>query len=411
MQPKKTRSALWGKIILTLCVLILGVCAAFASSAKISTDLQGKNGTDQVDVIVQYNQVPTAEHHQKVFSRGGTLKRELGSFKGAAYSIPASALADLAGDPDVVYITPDRPLQAASSTPQAPVNDYHIATINAPAAWADGLYGTGIGVAVIDSGIGNVPDLSSGNIVYSEDFTGSGSAADQYGHGTHVSGIIAGNGRMSTGWRYSYTFMGIADNVNLVNLRVLDKNGASTVSEAIAAIQTAIQLQSQYNIRVINLSLGGPVWESYTLDPLCQAVEQAWESGIVVVVAAGNYGRDDALGTYGYLTITSPGNDPYVITVGAMNTMGTPDRTDDVPASYSSKGPSIIDWVVKPDLVAPGNLIDSLYFSAETLNQEYPGHAIPQSLYVTDGSTIPSAYYYQMSGTSMAAPSDGRMRS
>src|SRR5256884_4275000 len=83
-----------------------------------------------------------------------------------------------------------------------------------------------------------------------------------------------------------------------------------------------------YNIRVINLSLGRPVFESYKLDPLCQAVEAAWKAGIVVVVAAGNSGRDNSQGTNGYATITSPGNDPYVITVGAMKTMGTPTRKD-----------------------------------------------------------------------------------
>ena len=94
------------------------------------------------------------------------------------------------------------------------------------------------------------------------------------------------------------------------------------------------------NIRVINLSLGRPVYESYTLDPLCQAVEQAWKAGIVVVVAAGNEGRNNAANTSGYGTITAPGNDPYVITVGAMNTKGTPSRADDVIASYSSKGPT-----------------------------------------------------------------------
>ncbi len=91
-----------------------------------------------------------------------------------------------------------------------------------------------------------------------------------------------------------------------------------------------------YNIRVINLSLGRPVFESYTLDPLCQAVEAAWKAGIVVVAAAGNYGRDDSLHTKGYGTIASPGND-YVITVGAMKTNGTPYTSDDTIASYSSR--------------------------------------------------------------------------
>ncbi|MFZ1087332.1 MAG: S8 family peptidase, partial [Terracidiphilus sp.] len=381
--------------------MLLSASLAFAGSPKLSSDLQGPSASDQVDVIVQFNHAPTAAYHQKVYSRGGTLKQSLGQFKGGAYTIPAAALADLANDPDVVFISPDRPLHSSKTNA---VNDFHTASINAPADWALGLNGTGIGVAVIDSGIATLPDITANNIVYSQDFTGLGSALDQYGHGTHVTGILAGNGKMSTGPQFSYTFMGVASNVNLINLRVLDQNGAGTDSEVIAAIQTAIALKSKYNIRVINLSLGRPVWESYTLDPLCQAVEQAWESGIVVVVAAGNYGRDNLAGTNGYGTITAPANDPYVITVGAMNTKGSSNRALVIPTSYTSKGPTLFDDVVKPDIVAPGNLIDSLYFPAATLNQEYPGFEIPQSLYVTNGSVKPSATYYAMSGTSMAAP-------
>src|SRR5207245_8297916 len=122
---------------------------------------------------------------------------------------------------------------------------------------------------------------------------------------------------------------GIAPDVKLVNLRVLNQYGIRTDSVVISAILQAIQLQKQYNILVMNLSLGRPVYESASLDPLCQAVEQAWKAGITVVVAAGNYGRLNTYGNNGYGTITAPGNDPYVITVGAMNTMGTPSRTDD----------------------------------------------------------------------------------
>src|SRR5208337_442421 len=125
------------------------------------------------------------------------------------------------------------------------------------------------------------------------------------------------------------------------NLRVLDQNGAGTDSGVIAAIAQAIALKGLFNIRVINLSLGRPVYESYKLDPVCQAVEQAWKNGIVVVVAAGNDGRYRP--TNGYFTINSPGNDPYVITVGATKPMGTPTRNDDQMASYSSKGPTVID--------------------------------------------------------------------
>src|SRR5439155_16852114 len=131
--------------------------------------------------------------------------------------------------------------------------------------------------------------------------------------------------------------MGIAPNVQLVNLRVLNQYGAGTDSLVISAIQKAIALKSTYNIRVINLSLGRQVYESYVYDPLCQAVESAWRAGIVVVVAAGNQGRNDSMGTNGYGTIAAPGNDPYVITVGAMKTNGTYSVVDDTIATRSEE--------------------------------------------------------------------------
>ena len=193
-------------------------------------------------------------------------------------------------------------------------------------------------------------------MVYSLSFVpGDSTTADAYGHGTHVAGLVGGNGDDSSGWASSYVIRGLAPNVKLINLRVLDGNGNGSDSGVIAAIQKAISLKSKYNIRVINLSLGRPVASSYTIDPLCQAVESAWKAGIVVVVAAGNQGRNNSAGTNGYGTITAPGNDPYVITVGAMNTEGTLGRADDKMTTYSSKGPTLFDHVVKPDLVAPGN--------------------------------------------------------
>ena len=168
---------------------------------------------------------------------------------------------------------------------------------------------------------------------------------------------------------------GIAPNANLLDLRVLDKNGASTDSEVIAAIQQAVQLKSKYNVRVINLSLGRPIYESCNLDPLCQAVEAAWRNGIVVVTAAGNLGRN------GYATVTAPGNSPHAITVGCMKTLETYPRSDDQIASYSSKGPTYIDLTVKPDVVAPGNLVVSLLAPGSTLAAEFPANVVPPSYY------------------------------
>ncbi|MCP5111471.1 MAG: S8 family serine peptidase, partial [bacterium] len=188
--------------------------------------------------------------------------------------------------------------------------------------------------------------------------------------------------------------------------RVLDRNGAGTESGVISAIERAIKLKKRHKIRVINLSLGRPVFESYTLDPLCQAVEAAWEAGIVVVVAAGNEGRNNSFENEGYGTIGSPGNDPYVITVGAMKTRSTRSKGDDAIASYSSKGPSVLDHVVKPDLVAPGNRIISLLAGKSGLPTIYPDNSVPKSYFrpdATDGDAAARAYF-RLSGTSMATP-------
>ena len=273
--------------------------------------------------------------------------------------ITVSHLSEIANDPEVEYISRDNPVMGAL--------DNTAGAVNAAAAWNIGLSGNGIGIAVIDSGIAAEYSYAT---AYSQSFVpGNSSTADQYGHGTHVIGIL-GVPKTTIGGR---TFTGIANQAKRINLRVLDQNGNGTDSAVIAAIQEAIALKSTYNIRVINLSLGRPVTQSYTTDPLCQAAEAAWKAGIVVVVAAGNNGRDNTYGENGYGTITAPGNDPYVITVGAMKSMNTPSRTDDQIASYSSKGPTSIDHVVKPDLVAPGNQVISAYAPGAFLETTYPG--------------------------------------
>lgn len=225
---------------------------------------------------------------------------------------------------------------------------------------------------------------------------GTAAARDFYGHGTHVAGILAGNGATSGGW-----MRGLAPQAKIINLRVLDANGNGTDTAVIAAIQRAIQLKSTYNIRVINLSLGRPVFESYVLDPVCQAVEQAWQAGIVVIVAAGNYGRNNSATTNGYATITAPGNDPLAITVGATNTHNTDPTSDDTVTSYSSKGPTPLDHVIKPDLVAPGNRIVSLLSNGSTLDRTYQANEVPPSAY---GSMASTSSYFVLSGTSMATP-------
>ena len=395
-------SAAWGKRLSLALMLVLATGMAFGQE-RIAPELSGLLARAQrgsahgqtVKVIVQYHQVPTAAHYAVMQGRGARLHAKLHGIKGAAFSIPVSALAELANDPEVERVSIDHALNA--------MDDYTDAALNVSTVWNAGYNGSGIGVAVIDSGINDThADLwdsteSHSRVVYRQDFTGTTTYAsghqvfDTYGHGTHVAGIIGGNGYKSSG-RYA----GVAPSVNLIDLRVLDVNGSGTDSEVISAIQQAIALKNTYNIKVINLSLGRGLSVGYAQDPLCQAVESAWKAGIVVVAAAGNFGRISVNGSNGYGTVGAPGNDPLVLTVGAMKAMGTYSRTDDQIASYSSKGPTTYDHVVKPDVVAPGNLVVSLDAHWSTLESEYPANE------VAGNST--SHDYFILSGTSMATP-------
>ncbi len=393
----------------SLLMLIVAVTLCHADDSKISPDLRNYPSTQKAQVVVQY--APGTQLNcsgllglvgctlNSILQLGGTILGQLPLVNGVVALLDGNGIVSLSNQSNVVYISADRPLASTLSN-AAPA-------VNAEFAWQSNYTGQGVAIALIDSGVASHPDLNQGifpvsRVVYQQSFVpGNSSAADQYGHGTHIAGLIAGDGISSTGLVYNKTFKGIAPGAKIVNLRVLDANGSATDSVVISAISKAISLKSTYNIRVINLSMGRAVYESYKLDPLCQAVEKAWKSGIVVVVAAGNNGRYQA--TNGYGTVTSPGNDPYVLTVGAMKTMGTPQREDDLIASYSSKGPTLIDAVVKPDVVAPGNLLVSLGVPNSTLYNEFPANRVPYNFYVKGGSTASSSSYFSLSGTSMAA--------
>jgi serine protease AprX len=403
-----TWSAAWGRAI-GLTVLVLSSMSAHGisraatvqnggPSSKFSSDI--KRGVDRngmVTVIVQHRQMPSDAHLQAMHSRGATIRSKFRHIRAVTMRVPVSMLAELANDPNVAYITPDRSQKMAAN----PVTEEFATAVEADIAASQyGFDGTGIGVAVIDSGISAHPDLNGANgtsrVIYSQSFvSGDSTTADKFGHGTHVTGLIGGTGASSgTANGYAATYAGVAPNVKFINLRVLDQNGSGTDSGVIAAIEQAISLQSTYNIRVINMSLGRPVFESYTLDPVDQAVEAAWKAGIVVVAASGNNGRYGA--TDGFGTVVVPGNDPSVITVGASMTELTATRTDDQIASYSSKGPTTLDHICKPDIVAPGNRLVSLRVAGSTLDVTYPEYEVsPNS---------GTAMYYELSGTSMATP-------
>jgi serine protease AprX len=361
---------------------LLAALPCAARDEKIADDLNVNQQNGEVAVIVQFASDASDQDTRDVEAKGGKLKVKLGSIE--AFSLPVSSIQGVAALPNVVYVSPDRRVHKQLN--------YTAAAVNAGLAWQYGWSGKGIGIAIVDSGISPSADLLSGKkdssrVVYSEAFGGLTGTADLYGHGTHVAGIAAGDGSASQG-----AMSGIARGADLINLRVLDENGEGSDSAVIAAISRAIELMKKYNIRVLNVSLGRPVYESYRRDPLCRAAEIAWKAGIVVVAAAGNGGRDNTFGNQGYGTILSPGNDPYVITVGAMKAMNTLSRGDDLIASYSAKGPTAIDHIAKPDLVAPGNqVVSTIGTGTHTLCNLYPQNVV-------------GGGYFRLSGTSMAAP-------
>ena len=224
----------------------------------------------------------------------------------------------------------------------------------ARANWPDGP--AGVTVAIIDSGIAPNADFS-GRITGFWDFTRGGIATapyDDYGHGTHVAGLIGSSGALSRS-----EFQGVAPTVNLIGLKVLDGTGAGYTSDVIKALEFLIANKASLNVQIVNLSLGHPIYAPAASDPLVQAVERASAAGLIVVVSSGNFGQTQQGEGVGYTGITSPGNAPSAITVGAVDHKNTVTRADDVVATYSSRGPSWFDASAKPDVVAPGHKLAS----------------------------------------------------
>jgi serine protease AprX len=260
------------------------------------------------------------------------------------------------------------------------------------------LTGKEVVVAVLDSGVTKHPDLGA-RLQAEVEIVGHDSGfVDLFGHGTHVAGIIAGNAHSSSDSKSFRRIVGMGKDVKLVSVRIFGPDGTGLVSDALAGIDWIIANKAKYKIRVLNMSFGHPVEESYLTDPLCQAAERAWKAGIVVVASAGN---DGALG---YGSIGSPGNDPYLITVGASNNFMSGARGDDLIATYSSRGPTFLDHVVKPDVVAPGNRTISLRAAGSPLDTRYPGLRVKMGEYNSDPNkaTLDSPYF-RLSGTSMSA--------
>jgi subtilisin family serine protease len=328
----------------------------------------------------------------KRFVRGDRLD----IINGHVLELPNRVLAQLAAHPAVFRVHEDRDTRT---------HNYRTAwTVGATTVIQSmGLTGRGVGVAVIDSGISPYhDDLTVGasatlypygnqRVAKFVDFVnGRALPYDDNGHGSHVAGTILGNGAASSGQK-----TGMAPGAALVSLKVLDQDGQGRISNILAALNWVALNAATYRIRVVNLSVGAAVKESYLTDPLTLAAKALTDRGIVVVAAAGNLGKN-AAGEAQYGGITAPGNAPWVLTVGASSTQGTLTRADDVMASYSSRGPTFLDWTAKPDLVAPGTGTMSLAVPGSTFFTTKAPYLIPG----TNGALA----YLALSGTSMAAP-------
>jgi serine protease AprX len=344
---------------------------------------------------------------------GGVITMDLRLINAFAVHMPAVAAIELARAPGVRWVAPDAPvvrtgssspcrkcssLTTTSTSTTAPemLTTYPLAT-GASRLWQqrpDGLMGQGMTVVIVDSGINHLPDLAgpdgSGPSRVLRDLTFNWNAIyadgwDQWGHGTHVAGIIGGNGASSGG-----RIVGIAPKVNLINTKVGDGKGAASTADVVAALEWIYNNAATYNIRVVNLSLTSTVAESYHTSALNAAIELLWFKGIVVVVAGGNNGQSSNV------TLYPPANDPFVISVGALDDRGTPDVTDDLLAPFSAYG-TTTDGIAKPDLVAPGvNIVSLLASRKAILAQDHPDHFV-------DGFAGAKDYYFRMSGTSMAS--------
>src|SRR4051812_2664143 len=358
--------------------------AATTTSASTAAD---------VSVIVREQTGAGNAPERAVSAFGGSVGRQLDILNGFTARMPADRLDALRAVPGVASVTEDAGLSLQSTDVEEQAAQagslYTIANkvTGASAMWDAGYTGKGVDVAVIDSGIVPVDGFNTpGKVVYGPDLSfEAGTPAenlDTYGHGTHMAGIIAGRDDAATDSVSgdSSNFVGMAPDARIVSIKVSDALGHTDVSQAIAAIDWVVDHgdENGLNIRVINMSFGTDGVQSYLLDPLAYAAEQAWHKGIVVAVAVGNEG-------FGTGKVNNPATDPYVLAVGSNEANGTADTSDDVASSFSNDG----DGTRNPDVVAPGEHVVSLRSPNSFLDQSHPAAAI-------------EGRYFRGSGTSQA---------
>jgi serine protease AprX len=350
-----------------------------------------------VRVIVTVDGGSPAAVERLVIQSGGTVGRELPIVSGFSATVPAAALASLRAAPGVRSVTPDAAGHVMSIDPTLGYDQnadegslfFITKAVHAQDAWKAGWTGKGVDVALIDTGVAPVAGLTSGNVVDGPDLSFESQYADvrhqdTFGHGTHMASIIAG--RDTAGLPSSYVqqgqFDGVAPDSRVVSLKVGASDGSADVSQVIAAIGWVTQHahDSGLNIRVLNLSYGTDSTQSYTLDPLSYAVEQAWRQGIVVVVAAGNDGTTRQ-------ELADPAADPYVIAVGAEDPNNTQSAGDDLVPAFAQRGTT----ARHVDVVAPGMHVLGLRDPNGYVDQTFPGARVGTRFFRGSGTSQATA--------------------
>lgn len=376
--------------------LLAAICLSLVLSAAAAAGTAAPQAQVSVVVRAQPGADASAVARLVTTTLGGRVTARLAIVNGFAATLPARAVERLARMPGVAAVTSNAPVHLLSTSSTYPeiTSAGSLANIawqiGAPRFWAYGHTGKGVDVAVIDSGVTPVSGLAqSDKIVNGPDLSFERRSdnlrhLDTYGHGTHIASVIAGRdpGLSIQDALTGDAFVGIAPGARIVNLKVANALGATDVSQVIAAIGWVVENRNRdgLNIRVLNLSFGTDGGQDYLVDPLAYAAEQAWHAGIVVVVAAGNSGTD--LGR-----LNNPAYDPYVIAVGASNTLGTLDISDDRVTAFSSRG----DSRRNPDVVAPAKQVVALRVPGAHLDQLYPQARVGERFFRGEGTSQAAA--------------------
>jgi serine protease AprX len=396
-----TKAWEWGGRVRRASAAALGLAMAGAllapSAAFAAQDVRReRTSARRTTVLVRETTDAGNGPEDAVEAAGGHVGRHIKIIDGFVATVPRDAIAGLRARADVVDVTENRRVKLSSYDGFNPVTDPGstddvVQETGASAYWAAGYTGAGVDVAVIDSGIAPVEGLAGYRKVvngpdYSfEAYDYRNRHVDTFGHGTHMSGIIAGRDSDTPSWLKAPDgshFVGMAPGARIVNMKVADRYGSTDVVQVLLAMDWVVENHDRpgFNIRVMNLSFGTDGVQDYRLDPLTYAAEVAWRSGIAVVVAAGNKGD-------GTPQLNDPAYDPYVIAVGASDPKGTTTYADDKVASFSSVG----NATRHADLVAPGKSIVSLRAPGSTVANENPGALVGTRLLRGSGTSQAAA--------------------